>query len=161
MSAILSQDRKYRYRLTRDIGMMGDGACCFVMLNPSTADEDNDDPTIRRCIGFAKRWNCARLEVVNLFAYRSTSPDVLSAMSRNIAVGPENDYYIVESCKSSRLVVCAWGNSGVLFGRDQEIIRLLRFNGLVPKALKINAKSHQPAHPLYLKETAQLLEIKP
>lgn len=157
----MSADQKYRYRLTRDLGMMGDGACCFIMLNPSTADATMDDPTIRRCMGFARKRGYARLEVVNLFAYRSTNPDVLSAMSRDAAVGSENDAHIVESCKAALVVICAWGNHGVLFGRDKEVIRLLRFNGLSPKALKINVKSGQPAHPLYLKADAPLLELQP
>jgi len=159
-SAILSTDKKYRYRLTRDLGMMGDRACCFVMLNPSTADAMNDDPTIRRCIGYARTLGSARLEVVNLFAYRSTSPDVLYGMSRDAAIGPENDRHIAEACNVSHIVICAWGNHGALFGRAAEVIGLIRAQqGAQPMALKINAKSGQPAHPLYLKADAAPMEI--
>jgi hypothetical protein len=130
------------------------------MLNPSTADATNDDPTIRRCIGYARRLGCARLEVVNLFAYRSTSPDALYSMSRDHAIGPENDQHIAEACNASRLIICAWGNHGSLFGRDAEVLHLIRAQqGAIPMALKINPKSRQPAHPLYLKANARLLEI--
>jgi hypothetical protein len=157
----MSADQKYRYRLTRDFGMIGNGACCFVMLNPSTADAANDDPTIRRCIGFARNLNCSRLEVVNLFAYRSTNPDVLSAMSKDVAIGPENDRHIAEACVSSRIVICAWGNHGLLFGRGDYVITGLRALGKTPTALKINRKTGQPAHPLYLKSDAQPREMLP
>jgi hypothetical protein len=131
----------------------------FVMLNPSTADAMNDDPTIRRCIGYARTLGCARLEVVNLFAYRSTSPDVLYALGRMQAIGPDNDRHILEACKGARLVLCAWGNHGTNFGRANEVLLMLRANGAKPMALKINRKSGQPAHPLYLKGDARPMEI--
>lgn len=160
MSAILSADQAYRYRLTRDLGMMGNGACCFVMLNPSTADATQDDPTIRRCIGYARTLDCARLEVVNLFAYRSTSPDVLYGMSKAMAIGPENDRNIAEACNASRIVICAWGNHGSLFDRASEVLHVIRAQqGAKPMALRINQASGQPGHPLYLKAGAQLLEL--
>jgi len=162
MSAVLSDDRKYRYRLTRDLGFDGEGSCCFIMLNPSTADEEKDDPTIRRCIGYAKTFGFMFLEVVNLFAYRSTSPDVLYGMSRDVAVGPDNDRHIAETCNASRLIVCAWGNHGLLFNRAGDVLSLIRAQqGANPMALKINRASGQPAHPLYLRADAKLLEIKP
>ena len=158
--AILSDCRKYRYRLTRDLGMMGDGVCCFVMLNPSTADATQDDPTIRRCIGYANALDCARLEVVNLFAYRSTDPALLYGMSKDAAIGPENDRHIAEACNASRIVICAWGNHGTLFGRADEVMHVIRAQqGAKPTALKINRKSGQPAHPLYLKADALPVEM--
>ena len=159
MSAVISPDGKYRYRLARDLGMMGNGTCCFIMLNPSTADATNDDQTIRKCIAYAKRFNTDRLEVVNLFAYRSRDPDALYGMSKNVAIGPENDQHISEVCGMARIVICAWGNHGVLFGRDKEVLRSLLFNRVNPKALKINNKSKQPAHPLYLKADAPLIDM--
>jgi hypothetical protein len=155
MSAIMSADQKYRYRLTRDLGMTGNGVCCFVMLNPSTADAVEDDPTIRRCIAYARLWGCARLEVVNLFAYRSTDPDALYAMSKDMAVGPENDEHIAAAVHGARFVICAWGNHGSLFDRSREVLGVIRYEGVKPMALKINAKSGEPAHPLYLKRDAQ------
>lgn len=157
--AVLSADGKYRYRLSRVIELTGDGSCTFVMLNPSTADAMQDDPTIRRCIGYARTLACARLDVVNLFAYRSTDPGVLSAMSRDVAVGPENDQHIMEVCRAARLVICGWGNHGSLFQRGAEVRNMLRTAGVTPLALKINGKSGQPAHPLYLKADAQPVKI--
>lgn len=151
MSAILSHCGKYRYRLIRDLGMMGNGACCFVMLNPSTADATQDDPTIRRCMGYARLFNCARLEVVNIFAYRSTDPHALYGMSKPMAIGPDNDRHLIEVCKASAMVLCAWGNHGSLFGRGKEVLNLLADNGIEPQALKVNKATSQPAHPLYLK----------
>jgi len=159
MSAVISADQKYRYRLTRQlVEFGGSGALCFVLLNPSTADATNDDPTIRRCCGFAKSLGCARLEVVNLFAYRSTSPDVLYAMSRDHAVGPENDQHILDAIHASRMVICAWGNHGTLFDRAREVTRLID-TYTKPFALKINAKTQQPAHPLYLKRDSKLVPM--
>lgn len=154
MSAILSSCGKYRYRLTRELGFTGDGAICFVMLNPSTADAEKDDPTIRRCMGYARSFGAARLEVVNLFAYRSTDPGVLYAMSRDTAVGPENDEHILDVVRRSKLVICAWGNHGSQFGRAAEVLHLVS-SVQTPMALKVNAKSGQPAHPLYLKGDAR------
>lgn len=159
MSAVISNCGKYRYHLHRQIGL-GRGSCCFVMLNPSTADATEDDPTIRRCIGFAKALGCDSLEVVNLFAYRSTDPAVLSAMSRDAAVGPENDHHITKATALASYVLCAWGNHGSLFGRNNEVLRLIRGKGAKPMALKINSKSGHPAHPLYLKADAKPVEIK-
>lgn len=160
MNAIISEDGRYRYRLTRELGFTGQGALCFVMLNPSTADETNDDPTIRRCLGFAKAMNCARLEVVNLFAFRATDPLILRQLGRNEAIGPENDQHILNAVSRSRLVLCAWGNHGLLYGRDKEVASLV---GTVTKpfALKINAKSGQPAHPLYLKGNLKPIPMTP
>lgn len=151
----MSADQKYRYRLIRDLGMMGDGAICFVMLNPSTADAINDDSTIRRCIGYGRALSCARLEVVNLFAYRATDPKALYGVGRDVAVGPENDQHIEDACRASRIVICAWGNHGSLFKRSDEVLRIIWRSDKSPMALKINAGSHQPAHPLYLKANAQ------
>ena len=160
MSAILSADGKYRYRLTRDFGMVGVDTCCFIMLNPSTADAIQDDPTIRRCIGYAKALGCGELTVVNLFAYRSTDPEALYALSKDVAIGPENDRHIAEACNASHIIICAWGNHGQHMGRANDVLKLIRAQqGARPMALKINAKSGQPAHPLYLKGDARPTEI--
>jgi len=169
-SAIISKDQKYRYRLVRDVWPqhesffgVGEGACCFIMLNPSTADEVNDDPTIRRCVAFARSFECERLEVVNLFAYRATDPTelTLSQLPKVALVGPDNNRHIVQACNDSRIIVCAWGNYGGLFGRASEVLQLIRAQGRIqPMALKINKLSGQPAHPLYLKGNSQLLPIE-
>jgi hypothetical protein len=96
----------YRYLLGRRVGE-GDRTALFVMHNPSTADASEDDPTIRRCIGFARREGCGVLEVVNLFAYRATDPAALRLAAD--PVGPANDHFIERAVGRAALVVVAWG----------------------------------------------------
>ena len=141
---------KYRYWLSRSIGPDGRRAL-FVMLNPSTANAEKNDPTIRRCIGFAKAWGYGRLGVVNLFALRSTSP-------RNLKldpdpVGPENDREIDDAVRSSELVVCAWGNHGRLNGRGHRVEALIR-SITTPHVLGLTKQGH-PQHPLYIPSDRQ------
>lgn len=103
--AVFSSCRTYRYRLDR---WWSDGDCVvWVMLNPSTADASINDATIRKCIGFSKRWGYGRMVVVNLFALRSTDP---TALARNTdAVGVQNDFCIAKALESAAEVVVAWG----------------------------------------------------
>lgn len=110
--ATLSPCRRYRYRLWRSWGPR-EHRVVFVGLNPSTADETKDDPTIRKCIGFAKRWGFGALDMVNLFAWRSTSPSGL--LTASDPIGPENDEAIQRACDDAHRVVWAWGrhNSAV------------------------------------------------
>ncbi len=86
-NAVISECGRYRYVLTRQVGP-GTRTATFILLNPSTADANNDDPTIRRCIGFARQWGCGKLTVLNLFAVRATDPQWMKAASD--PVGPEN-----------------------------------------------------------------------
>ncbi len=156
--AILTLDGKYRYRLWRDFGHLGD-SCCFIMLNPSTADDKINAPTLRRCIHFDGRLGCGKLEVVNLFALRATDPKALKTEGPS-AVGPENDQHIIDACNASMIIVCAWGNHGVYLDRDKEVLALIRWQGgASPKALKINRRTGQPAHPLYLPTSSTLVEM--
>lgn len=113
-SAVISDDDRYRYRLDRRFPVgEGKGGVTFVMLNPSTADAEKDDPTIRKCVGFARRWGKNRVYVVNLFAYRATMPgDLLQAHRSGIdVVGPENEFYVQGAVGGSDLVVAAWGRN--------------------------------------------------
>jgi hypothetical protein len=155
-SALISQCGKYRYSLTRD-WYEGDGEVVFVLLNPSTADHYQDDPTVRRCIGFAKSWGKSSLKIVNLFAFRSVQPTAL--LQCEDAIGPENDHHIVAACrkavttgteKNSPSIICAWGNHGKLFDRSTQTRKLLV--GLNPSCFGLTAKK-QPRHPLYLSAT--------
>jgi len=106
----------HRYTLRRS--WMGNGGVVnFIMLNPSTADEAFDDPTVRRCVGFAKRWGYCGLVVTNLFAYRATDPKELKALLNTCdvlqeAIGEENISHLSREAKSAHLVVCAWGDNG-------------------------------------------------
>ena len=100
--AILSTDRKYRYVLTR-IWDETKPTVVFIGLNPSIADEEKDDQTIRKCIGYSKRWGNGKLIMVNLFAFRSTGPSLLKRVED--PVGPENDSYIQKYVSESDLVI--------------------------------------------------------
>ena len=100
-------DGHYRYMLGRQWG--APPFLLWMMLNPSTADATEDDPTIRRCSGFAKHWGFGGLVVVNLFAFRATNPADLRAAEQPI--GPENDRHLVNAARSCPRVVAAWGAS--------------------------------------------------
>ena len=122
----------------------------FVMLNPSTADAAHDDPTIRKCIGFAKRFGYGAIEVVNLFAYRATDPDDLKRA--NYPIGPDNDAHIRAVCRHVTQVVAAWGanvSGPIPLHRAQEVKRLLDELYVQPVALA-TTKTGQPSHPLML-----------
>lgn len=144
-SAVLSPCRTYRYELWRR--WSNAPACVFVGLNPSTADETNDDPTIRKCVGYAKRWGYGSLCMVNLFAFRATQPkDMLAAAD---PVGPENDATLQRLARSAAIIIAAWGNDGGHLGRDKVVIEMLP----ALHCLKRN-KDGSPAHPLYLRGDA-------
>ena len=136
----------YRYSLTREIGS-GSGVCNFVMLNPSTADAAEDDPTIRRCVGFSRAWGYAELVVTNLFAYRSTDPTALATAADPI--GPDNDAALLKNASRADVVVCAWGCGGKLADRWKAVHQLLTGAG-IPLTLLRLTKSGHPSHPLYL-----------
>jgi len=141
-SATFSPCRRYRYVLRR-VWDNQQPLVMFVGLNPSTADEHVDDPTIRRCIGFAKRWGYGSLVMANLFAYRSTDPSLLPLVSD--PVGPRNDWWLSRLNRNVNLVVVAWGTNGTLFDRERHVLRLL------PTAHCLGlTKNGQPKHPLYL-----------
>lgn len=149
--AVIAQDRRYRYNLTREWGGEG-GRVCWIMLNPSTADGEKDDATIRRCIDYSQRWGYSSLVVVNLFAYRSTDPRHLRRrlMFGDDIVGPDNDEWITKEAKASELLVAAWGVNGRLEDRDVEVIMLLQPRPL--HALATTVAGH-PSHPLRLSKS--------
>ena len=135
----------YRYTLGRRWGN-GD-LSCWLMLNPSTADESQDDPTIRRCIGFSKAWGYGGLTVVNIFAFRATDPDDMR--KADDPVGPGNDAAIVEAAGRAAVVVAAWGVHGTFRERGRNVARLLRDNGVTLQCLGTTKDGH-PKHPLYV-----------
>jgi hypothetical protein len=138
----------YRYELGRRWDPDGD-AVLFVMLNPSTADADTDDPTLTRCIGFARSWGFGGVLVGNLFAYRTSEPPLLAdARRRGVdIVGPENDEALraMRFRRETTLVVAAWGAFKPLHGRDQVVLDML---GAV-HAIRVT-QGGRPEHPLYL-----------
>ena len=153
--AIISDCGRYRYRLTRQCGLTTGGCVNFIMLNPSTADAKEDDPTIRRCMSFALRWGFRELVVTNLFAYRATDPREMKKAAD--PVGPENMQYVQEAADYAvhgweaygikGLVICAWGNHGSYMDQDKTVLGWI--GHLNPMALRVS-QSGQPAHPLYL-----------
>ena len=142
-SAAFSDCRRYRYRLER-VWDPDRPRALFVMLNPSTADSDADDNTIRRCVRFAQSWGYGRLLVGNLFAYRSSEPMDLKRVRD--PVGPENDAALLSLATEADLVVAAWGRYGVLLGRDRAVQRMMP---VAWHALSVTRDGH-PKHPLYL-----------
>jgi len=150
-SAVFSSCRKYRYSLTRAWNLTGNYVL-FIGLNPSIADELIDDPTLKRCINFAKDWGYGGLIMVNLFAYVSTHPSELK--NTKLPIGKENDEHILKNHQKSQLTVIAWGNDGYLYDRDKEVLAIIDS----PMCLNIN-KSGQPAHPLYQKKDQELINF--
>ena len=149
--AKLSPDGKYRWWLTREWSDEAKPSrACWVMLNPSTADDKIDDPTIRRCISFTKRRGFGALIVVNLFALRSTDPKALKNH-----YGPDHDFgeenaVIMEATKNSHEVICAWGNGGGLLCRGDDVGRMLERAGVVPLCFGTTG-AEEPRHPLYVR----------
>jgi len=139
----------YRYTLHR---CWGPGpSCCWVMLNPSTATEETDDATIRRCIRFSITWGYGRLVVVNLFALRSTNPAALANHADPIGEG--NDQAIIVAARQAGTVVCAWGAHPSAVSRARTVVSLLR--GVDLHCLG-TTKHGQPRHPLYVKGSTAL-----
>jgi hypothetical protein len=116
------------------------------MLNPSTADEVENDPTVERCQRRAIQMGYNCLVVTNIFAFRSTDPKGLLEIAD--PVGPKNDYYLKYAANNADLIVCAWGTNGNLYGRGEEVARNI-LNGHKLTALKLS-KDGIPCHPLYL-----------
>jgi hypothetical protein len=115
----------------------------FVMLNPSTADQRNDDPTIRRCIGLAARWGYGAVAVGNLFAFRTPSPRILRREAH--PVGRANDRWLQQLAADSGRMIAAWGNDGALLGRDVQVRAML-----TPLYALSLTRRGQPCHPLYI-----------
>lgn len=162
--ALLSPDGLYRYRLTRTWGTgppLLHKTICWVMLNPSTGDAHQDDPTIRRCITYSDRWGYRRLTIVNLFAYRTSDPKELWAAHRDgiDIVGPANRRHVLEAMTGAQRVVAAWGAqmSGAPAGLRRE-----RIDALTPAMRALwclgETKAGQPLHPCRL---AKDLDLRP
>lgn len=148
-TATISPCGTYRYLLTRT-WQTGHNTVTWIMLNPSTADANLDDNTIRRCINYAHRWGYAGIKVVNLFAYRSTNPHNLHTTPDPI--GPDNNHYITQACNDTGLIIAAWGTHGTYLNRDQQVINLI--NPHQPHCLG-TAKHGTPLHPLRLPNNRQ------
>lgn len=151
--ALFSPCGLYRYRLTR-CWNAGAAPLAIVMLNPSTADAEKDDPTIRRCIGFAAREQFGGVEIFNLFAFRATAPKDLKAAADPI--GPDNDRHLRDLFSRHGSVLAAWGTHGAHGGRAEAIIGLAGALKVTLTCLGRTAAG-QPRHPLYLKGDSAIL----
>ena len=145
-SAYFSEDRRFRYLLRRRVGN-STGRVLFIMLNPSMADEVRNDPTIRRCIGFAHNWGFGLLDVVNLFALISTDPRGL--LEVDDPVGPYNDAMIHRALEAADSVVLAWGNHGLDHQERVEEVTAMVRRSAQPLCLGLTLKG-APRHPLRL-----------
>ena len=145
--ALYSADRRYRYLLFRRLGR-GDRHLVFILLNPSTATEYQDDPTIRRCVGFASRWGYDQLTILNIFALRATDPRQLYHSSD--PVGVDNLSHI-EKIKAD-LFIAGWGRHGQLNSQGEKVKQLL------PKLKCLGTNQDgSPKHPLYLPNSASII----
>lgn len=161
-SAVISECGTYRYLLTREWGEQTpqSRSALFIMLNPSTADGSVDDPTIRRCVEFAKEWGHSRMDVVNLFAYRATDPAVLDTYDGGI-IGPENGDFIMDAIDASQTIIVAWGvtKSERVKQRAGTVCHMLARMGRDAQCLG-TTKEGYPRHPLYVKGDTLLEPFK-
>lgn len=156
--ALISDCGAFRYQLIRkwDEALP---CLCFVMLNPSTADAQEDDPTIRKCVGFAKRNGYGSIQVVNLYAYRATDPADLRRAG--MQEGPENWREICLAVRRCEAVVLAWGAFGPT-SWTQRVGRLLgeiKLTGLSPLCLG-KTQEGKPRHPLMVPYSQSLIPFK-
>ncbi len=155
MTAVFSPDGLYRYTLTREVDAFASKTMvAFGLLNPSTADEYNNDPTVRRLLRFARRWGYGSIALFNLFAFRATDPRQLRRVADPI--GPENDSYIRTLASACDLIVVGWGNHGSYLGRGGEVLRLLEGKQVYCFG---KTRSGQPKHPLYLPKSQTLMAL--
>ena len=144
--AVYSDCERYRYTLTRTWDAAG-GRVLFIMLNPSTATEMQNDPTVERCERRARALGYGAFRVCNIFAWRSTDPREMRAQPD--PVGPENDAAILEGLNWADATIAAWGSHGAHMGRGAYVAALLRSAGTLPQHLGLT-KDGQPKHPLYI-----------
>jgi len=146
--ARFSPCRTWRYTLHR-IWDKGRGLLMVVGLNPSTADEVRNDPTVTRCINYARAWGFGGLVMMNAFAVRGTNPRVLREVPD--PVGPDNDFWLSRMAREARLIVAAWGNHGLWLERQTKVLSLIDREVYCLGVTKQGA----PRHPLYLRKDAE------
>lgn len=161
----LSDCRRYRFTLWREwdcdllTGCADDlpnvhKPLMVIGLNPSTADETKDDPTIRKCIGFAKRLGFGSLCMTNLFAFRATQPNDMKAVGAR-AIGEENNAWLQQCAAEAGMILAAWGKDGSHLGRDKQVAAM--FPNLVCLG---NNNDGSPKHPLYVPYEAKPVPFK-
>ena len=151
---IFSECRRYRYVLDHDDGdlFVGDKAyACWIGLNPSIANEEHLDPTLRRIKSFTTSFGFHRFIMLNLFALVSTDPKGM--LLHPSPIGPDNDDHILRVCRDAKLIVCAWGSHGKYMNRDSKVLGLLKDFKLGCLGITGNGS---PMHPLYLSGESEL-----
>lgn len=148
-TAKISSCETYRYLLSRKWSYAPQAT--FIMLNPSTADGRLNDPTVKKCIGFARRWGMGGLMIVNLFAYRDSKPEKM--LQADDPVGPDNASSISWACERAAenegLVICAWGANGRYMDQDETVVGWLEMLTIKPKCLRLT-QGGAPEHPLFV-----------
>jgi hypothetical protein len=156
-TAIYSECERYRYALTR-IWNPDARKALFVMLNPSTATEVQNDPTVERCERRARALGFGGFRVTNIFAWRDTDPRAMRRAAD--PVGPGNDAAILDGARWADRIICAWGTHGAHLGRGPEVEALLRGTGLRLAHLGLTKDGH-PKHPLYIAYSQEPQEWHP
>lgn len=158
-TAEISDCGRYRYRLTREWNDARPPAT-FVMLNPSTADADQDDATVRKCMRYARRWGCGSLVVVNLYAWRATNPADLPD-DEHMRTGPDANGWLTQAAldalDSGGPLVAAWGTHAT----EQRVADVLTLPGMDRLAALLVTRAGHPGHPLYLRSEAPLVDWSP
>lgn len=144
--ARFSDCKRYRFELWR-LWDWERPSALFVMLNPSTADEIENDPTVERCQRRAFGMGYGGVRVANIFAFRSTDPQALYA--EKDPIGPCNDEAIIKAAQDAGIVICAWGTHGNYLDRGKQVLAMLHSAGIQPHCLQLNADG-TPKHPLYV-----------
>jgi hypothetical protein len=153
--ALFSSCRRWRYLLWRRWDETLPVAN-FLMLNPSTADEFQLDPSCTRARVYAERWGYGALIVTNLFGWRATDPQDMKAAREPVGAG--NDRAILKAAREAAIVICAWGNHGAHLARSGKVLARLKKAGVPLHALRINGAG-EPAHPLYLPGNLQPVKL--
>ena len=148
--AIFSDCEKYRYILRR-VWDENKGRAVFIGLNPSTADEMKNDPTVSRMVSLSKSWGFGGVSVCNLFAFRATFPTDMKKAGN--PVGDENDFFILREIQDADKIIACWGNHGKFLGRSENFVKNL--GGYSHFGL---TKQGEPHHLLYLRKDAPLFE---
>lgn len=155
-TAEFSPCRRWRYSLFREFDG-GSNCIAFIGLNPSTADETTNDPTVSRCIRFAQQWGYGSMYMLNIFAWRDTDPRGMKAAKD--PVGPGNHDEILTICGAVGTVVACWGVHGAFLQRGQSVANELLLNGVQLQCFGITKDGH-PKHPLYLRADSTLISFR-
>lgn len=149
--AIFNEDRTHRYTLWRRFkpGAKLENMIAFICLNPSTADETKNDPTVTRCINRAKEYGYDGFIMLNAFSYRATDPNEMKAQGVNASGDPENMTAILWTAKRVGMTVCGWSNHCQFRNRSRDLRHMLIKHAIPAHHLSLN-KTGEPKHPLYI-----------